>query len=111
MTSATFAAITLRAYISRWDIEPTQSLLTGVIVCYLTLITVLLVFEDSDVIYLFLSSIPILMALAIVSFDTQIIIRTRRFGITQDDHIAAALLLYIEPILGIVHVLRIVFKC
>ena len=66
----TFTAITLKAYTSRWDVEPTQSMLTGIIVCYLTLISVLFVFEDSDVLYLFMSTLPILIALAIVSFDT-----------------------------------------
>lgn len=66
----TFTAITLKAYTSRWDVEPAQSMLTGIIVCYITLISVLFVFEDSDVLYLFMSTLPILIALAIVSFDT-----------------------------------------
>jgi FtsH-binding integral membrane protein len=75
------------------------------------LVIVLVLFEDSDLLYLMISCLGIFFALAIVAFDTQIIIRTKRFGITQDDHIVAALLMYIDPILAIVHVLKIVFKC
>lgn len=79
--------------------------------CMLSYIMIVMVFEDSDFFYLLLSSLGIFLALAIVAFDTQIIIRTKRFGITQDDHIVAALLMYIDPVLAIVHILRIVFKC
>lgn len=79
--------------------------------CMLSYIMIIMVFEDSDLFYLLLSSLGIFLALAIVAFDTQIIIRTKRFGITQDDHIVAALLMYIDPVLAIVHILRIVFKC
>ena len=82
------------------------------ITCMLSYVVIAFIFfEDSDLLYLMFSCLGIFLALAIVAFDTQIIIRTKRFGITQDDHIVAALLIYIDPILAIVHVLRIVFKC
>lgn len=111
MTSLTFIAITLHAFGSRRDIDAKQSLLIGIMSCMLSYIMIIMVFEDSDLFYLLLSSLGIFLALAIVAFDTQIIIRTKRFGITQDDHIVAALLMYIDPVLAIVHILRIVFKC
>lgn len=112
MASISFLAITFHAQCSRADIDPKQSLLIGIMTCMLSyFVVVLILFQDSDLLYLMLSSLGIFIALAIVAFDTQIIIRTKRFGITQDDHIVAALLMHIDPILAIVHILRIAFKC
>lgn len=45
-------------------------MMTGILVCYLTLLAVLCTFDDSDVLYLGASTVPIVIAVAIVSFDT-----------------------------------------
>ena len=65
------------------DIDPKESLLIGIITCMISyMLIVVVLFEDSDIFYLMFSCFGIFFALAIVAFDTQIIIRTKRFGIT-----------------------------
>ena len=79
--------------------------------CMLSYMCVVVTYEDSDLFYLFFSCLGILLAVVFVVFDSQIIIRSKRFGITQDDYIMAALILYVDPFFAIGHVFKIVCKC
>lgn len=70
---------------------------------------VVLVNRGEDIAYLFGCSLLILLACTFVVFDSHITIKLRRFGITQDDFILGALVIYIDPILVTKHVLKLVF--
>ena len=49
----------------------------------------------------------VILALVFVAIDTRIIIKDRNYGITQDDYIVAALILYLDVLRIFVHLLRL----
>jgi FtsH-binding integral membrane protein len=106
ITSVTFFATTVYAFTTKINIEIHKSMFVGIAACSL-LVSVLLIFTRIPGMLIFYSFLGTVITLLFIVIDTEMIINSHKYGITYDDYIVAALVLYLDFINLFLELLRL----
>lgn len=107
--TTSFMGLTIYTLTTKQEIEVKKSIVYGANSCLLSLLISLFVISPNplgDALYLISFSLVIMLAIVFVVIDCHITIDTRRMGITHQDAIFAALLIYVDPLLIISHTVK-----
>ena len=96
ITTSAFVGMTLYGFASRRDIGVKSSIIAALVSALAALVLVMTQFEKADIIYMSFCSIFIFVAIVFVAIDTQMILKERRYGITQEDYVVATLVLVVD---------------
>lgn len=106
MTLSAFAGLTFYANTTRKDLTITMGLGFG---CSFMLFasSILMIFFATPFIVCFSSILVLILVMWFVVFDVQMIFRVGKHGISKDDYIQAALILYLDIVNLFLHLLRL----
>ena len=96
MTTSAFIGMTIYGFAARRDIGVKSSIISALLSALVALVIIMTQFKNSDIIYISFCSIFIFVAIVFVAIDTQMILKERRYGITQDDYVVATLVLVVD---------------
>lgn len=108
IATSAFTGMTLYGLAARRDIGVKGSIGAAVVAAVLALGIVFTQFEKSEIIYISLCCIFVFAAIVFVAIDTQMILKEKRYGITQDDYVVATLVLVIDFFNVFTHVFKVV---
>ena len=106
MTSVGFVGMTAYTLSTNTNLSAWYGVAVGASVCMITL-AIVLIFTSSSTMVLIYSTLGAILALAFVAIDTEMIIKSRKYGVTTDDFIVAALILYLDILTLFLHLLRL----
>jgi len=89
LTCASFGGMTLYAVLTKKDLTIFGSIISGASMLMLS-ISMLMWFYSTPALRMVYSGLAIMMALAFVAIDTQMILKNRKHGIGYDDYIRAS---------------------
>lgn len=110
ITTSCFVGMTLYGLCARRDVGVRGSILSGAVAGGIALGFVLTQFEESGMIYLAVCCLFIFIAVTFVAIDTQMMLKERRYGIGDEDHVVAALMLFVDFINVFTHICSVVRK-
>lgn len=110
VASATFVGMTLYGLCARKDVGVRGSILSGAVAGGVALGAVLTQFSQSDIIYLAVCCLFVFIALTFVAIDTQMMLKERRYGISHEDYVVAALVLVVDFFNIFTHICKVVRK-
>jgi FtsH-binding integral membrane protein len=108
VATSAFIGMTLYGLAARTDIGVKGSIGAAMIAAGLALAIVFTQFEKSAIIYMSFCCIFVFAAIVFVAIDTQMILKEKRYGITQDDYVVAALVLVIDFFNVFTHICKVV---
>lgn len=110
VATSSFVGMTLYGLCAKRDVGVRGSILTGAFFGGAALGAVLTQFPKSEIIYLSVSCLFVFIGLTFVAIDTQMMLKERRWGISTDDYVVAALMLFIDFINVFTHICSVVRK-
>ena len=106
MTSTAFGAMTFYAVTTKNDVTESYSVLYGLSGCFV-MFAIIMMFTSSPFIRMLFSLFGVGIGLMYVVMDTQMIMGNRKYGISHEDYIKAALILYLDFIQIFIHLLSL----
>lgn len=108
VATSTFVGMTLYSLCARRDVGVRGSILSGAVAGGVALGVVLTQFSESDIIYLAVCCLFVFIALTFVAVDTQMMLKERRYGISHEDYVVAALMLFVDFVNIFTHICSVV---
>ena len=90
-----FASMTIYGMVTEFDITVFWSVLFGGSVALIVLLTILF-FVPCQTLFVVFCYFGVLLGLIYVAYDTQLILGDRKYELTEDDYISAAMMLYVD---------------
>ena len=90
-----FIAMTVYGFVTDFDITVFWSVLFGASIALLVL-CIILIFVSCKPLFIFVCFLGVTLGLVYVAYDTQLIIGGRKYEISTDDYIPAAMMLFVD---------------
>ena len=90
-----FIAMTIYGFFTQFDITVFWSVLFGASIALLVL-CIILIFVSCKPLFIFVCILGITLGLIYVAYDTQLIIGGRKYELSEDDYIPAAMMLFVD---------------
>ena len=95
MAVSGFASMTIYGMLTEFDITVFWSVLVGGSIALIVLLTILF-FIPCQTLFVVFCYFGVLLGLTYVAYDTQVILGDRKYELTEDDYISAAMMLYVH---------------
>lgn len=106
IASSGFVGMSTYAIFTKRDLLIHYAVLWGMVVVTFFL-GILMIFFATPMLLMLYSGLMTLVMLIFIAVDTQMIVKGRKYGITHDDYIVGALILYLDFLELFLHLLRL----
>jgi FtsH-binding integral membrane protein len=106
--SVSFFGMSLYAACASYDLTIYGSIIWGLMSCMLTISLLFLFVRGIKILYLIYSALGVIVTLVFVAVDTQMILQNKKYGVSQDDYIKGALILFIDFINLFIYLLNVI---
>jgi protein lifeguard len=103
-----FLAMSVYAYTAQYDLTIYGSVIWGISACMLTISIMFFFVRGIRTMFLIYSALGVILTLVFVAVDTQMILQNKKYGVSQDDYIKGALILFIDFINLIIYLLNVI---
>ena len=108
IASISFISMSAYAYTARFDLTIQGSIIWGISACMLTISLMFFFISGLRFLFLIYSALGVIMTLVFVAVDTQMILQNKKYGVSQDDYIKGALILFIDFINLVIYLLNVI---
>ena len=108
IASFSFIAMSVYAFTARFDLTIYGSTVWGISACMLTISVMFFFVRGIRLLFLIYSALGVIMTLVFVAVDTQMILKNKKYGVSQDDYIKGALILFIDFINLVIYLLNVI---
>ena len=108
MGTSGFFSMSLYAMFTKRELTITGSLTWGITSCMLLIGIVFFVAGNFSLLFLIYSALGVIATLGFVAVDTQMILKNKKYGVSHDDYIKGALILFIDFVNLFIYLLNVI---